>query len=78
MWKSAYNDSASNLEPGDRLGKVVVAVVGDVNDWAAYELEISKDGIANSPEYVATNGDKISEKAARELFPICRFLKWRS
>ncbi len=78
MWKSAYNTKPNELTEGDLLGTVVVAVVGAVGDWAAYEMEIMvHDGTAPDPEIVARNGEKISQQAAEQLFPVCRYLKWR-
>ncbi len=77
MWKSAYNTKPGDLQEGDKLGTVIVAVIGYVNDWAAYEIEIRPDGSMPDCEQVATNGEKISQQAAERLFPVCRHLKWR-
>lgn len=69
-----YTTRPSNLKPGDKLCYVVVAVVGDASDWAAYA------GLSDwSPERVANNGDKIDQEAAERLFPVCvnAGLQWR-
>jgi hypothetical protein len=70
-----FTTQPNELKAGDKLCYVVVAVVRDANDWAAYA------GLAGtSPEKVATNGGKIDRKAAEALFPVCinAGLKWRS
>ena len=51
------------LEPGNRLGFKVIAVIGHNNDWSAYR------GLSHwTDEQVASQGDKISGTAARQLF----------
>lgn len=68
-----YTTRPDTLKAGDKLCYVVVAVVGDCGDWAAYA------GLADwTPEQVADNGDKIDQQAAERLFPVCRNLKWRN
>jgi hypothetical protein len=47
-------------------GKPVVAVIGYIHDWAAYEQAYSDQ---TTPEYIASNGDKIGQDEARKLFP---------
>lgn len=69
-----YTTRPMNLKPGSKLCYVVVAVVGDVDDWAAYA------GLAgDTPEQVADGGEKIDKEAAEKLFPVCvnAGLKWR-
>jgi len=90
MWKSAYNTKPTDLKPGDQLGSVIVAVIGHAGDWAAYETEIPGENttcdflsgapIENFADYTAEQGEKISQKAAESLFPVCvnAGLKWRS
>jgi hypothetical protein len=70
----------------------VVAVKGYANDWSAYigfpSIFNIKDTSNNSyayyclevhdPDGVARNGDKISEREARELFPEFEDLYYRS
>jgi hypothetical protein len=77
MFKNPYSAQPTELEEGDKLGFVVVAVVGAVGDWAAYALPV-EGGEIPDPEYVATNGDKIDREAAERLFSACRNLRWRS
>ena len=52
----------------------VVAVIGHVNDWAAYEQAYPDQ---TTPDDIARNGDKISQDQARELFPDLKFYHWR-
>ena len=67
-----YTTKPNELEPGDQLGYVCVAVIGYAGDWAAYY------GLTEmTPEEVASNGDKMDEAAAKALFPVCRNLKYR-
>jgi hypothetical protein len=69
-----YTTKPRDLKPGDNLCYVVVATVGDVGDWAAYA------GLADwTPDQVATEGEKIDQKAAERLFPVCvnAGLRWR-
>lgn len=47
-------------------GKPVVAVIGWIHDWAAYE-QAYPDQI--TPEDIADYGDKIGQDDARALFP---------
>jgi hypothetical protein len=62
------------LEAHQRFGYKVVAVVGSTGkDWAAYCAPTTWPD-----DEVATNGDKISEEAAKQLFPtLARTLTWR-
>ena len=69
-----YNTRPMDLKSGDKLCYIVVAVVGDVGDWAAY------CGLPeNTPEEIASGGQKIDRVAAERLFPVCvnAGLKWR-
>ena len=51
------------LKSEDWLGYKVIAVIGYGHDWAAYK------GLVDwTDEEVATHGDKLSKKAAEELF----------
>ena len=86
MFKNPYSVKPNELQPGDRLAFVVVAVVGDVGDWSAYALPVTEEPSQYSgnsirdypnPEYVATNGDKIDSNAAKLLFTACYNLEWR-
>mgnify|MGYP003602937046 CR=1 FL=1 len=54
-------------------GASYVARINEYGDWAAYQ------GYPNwSLTKVATSGYRLSEKEARELFPICDHLQYRS
>lgn len=69
----------------------VVAVTGYAKDWSAYigfpHIDFIKDKSKNNYEYycsqvrnpygVASNGDKIEEKTARQLFPQFKKLNYR-
>jgi hypothetical protein len=55
-------------------GKPVVAVVGYNNDWAAYEQAYPDQ---TTPEYIASNGDKIGRDEANALFPELTHLRYR-
>jgi hypothetical protein len=57
-----------------RHGKPVVAVIGYAHDWAAYEQAYPDQ---TTPEYIASNGDKISRDEAMELFPELSSLRYR-
>lgn len=64
MWKNPVTTRPSEMEPEDKFGLKVVAVIGVGPDWAAYM------GFTDWPdEMVATNGDKITKEAAENLFP---------
>lgn len=52
--------------------KVVVAVMGAVEDWAAYEGPENKDN-----QWIMDHGDKLSEDEARDLFPAFTHLHYR-
>lgn len=64
-WVNKYTISPSDLQPGDASVVKIVAVNGVAGtDWAAYM------GWSDwTDEEVANTGDKISETAARDLFP---------
>jgi hypothetical protein len=47
-------------------GKRVVAVIGHIGDWAAYEQSYPDQTTAF---FIAQSGDKISSDEARTLFP---------
>ena len=67
--------SPTDLKPGDRLGYKVVAVIGEVHDWAAYA------GLTTwTDDEVARSGDKLSAQAAEKLFlaPVWAGLSYRS
>lgn len=51
-----------NYEGGVRR---IVAVEGNIQDWAAYEGLNTMD-----PEYIAAHGDKLIRERAVKLFPI--------
>ena len=64
----------TDLEPGDRLGFKVIAVIGGGGDWAAYR------GLTTwSDDEVASSGDKLSKEAAEALFyaPTAMRLRYR-
>ena len=68
-----YATRPGDLKPGDQLGYICVAVVGDAGDWSAYY------GLTDqTAEEVASNGDKMGRLAAEALFPVCRLLTWRN
>jgi hypothetical protein len=56
-------------------GRPVVAVIGYIHDWAAYEQAYPEQ---DTPEYIASNGDKIGKDEALELFPELASLRYRS
>ena len=72
VYKNHYTTRPSELQPDDRFAIKVVAVVGSNGDWTAYfgPTEWSDDA-------VAAGGDKIPQRAAENLFVVCRYLKWR-
>lgn len=47
-------------------GKPVVATIGWIHDFAVYEQAYPDQ---TTPEYIASNGDKIGQEDARALFP---------
>lgn len=56
----------SELKAGDKLCYIVVASIGQANDWAAYF------GLADwTPSRVAREGDKLDKEVAERLFPVC-------
>ena len=55
-------------------GKPVVAVIGWAHDWAAYEQAYPDQ---TTPEYIASNGDKIGREDALRLFPELHTLRYR-
>jgi hypothetical protein len=55
-------------------GKPVVAVIGWIHDWAAYEQAYPDQTL---PELIADRGDKISQEEARKLFPELENYKYR-
>ena len=64
----------NDLKPGDKLGYKIIAVIGNANDWAAYE------GLTDwSDDEVAKGGDKLSKDAAEALFyaPVAAGLEYR-
>jgi len=56
-------------------GKPVVAVIGRIHDWAAYEQAYQYQ---IEPEDIARFGDKISRDEAMALFPELSSLKYRA
>lgn len=53
----------NDLQPGDRLGYKVIAVIGQRGDWAAY------CGLTDwTDDEVAEGGDKLSQETAESLF----------
>lgn len=72
-YKNKYMIRPDELQPGDRMAIKIVAVIGWDNDWAAYY------SLTNwSDDEVAENGDKLSEREARPLFPVCKDLRYRN
>ncbi len=72
-YKNKYMIRPDELQPGDRMAIKIVAVIGWDNDWAAYY------SLTNwSDDEVAENGDKLSEREARPLFPVCKSLRYRN
>jgi hypothetical protein len=64
----------NELNPGDKLGFKVIAVIGYGGDWAAYYgLTCWTD------EEVAEGGDKLNKDAAEKMFyaPVAAGLKYR-
>ena len=56
---------AVDIHPGVGIGFKIVPVIGQDNDWAAYQ------GLLNwTDERVALDGDKLSQAQAEALFPI--------
>lgn len=70
------------IRPGTRIectekgphGGRVVASIGYVGDWAAYEQCYPDQ---TTVETIAKNGDKIGEDQARILFPELKEYSWR-
>lgn len=60
-------------KPGP-YGKPVVAVIGYINDWAAYEQAYPDQ---TTPELIAQSGDKVWREHALELFPELANLSYR-
>ena len=52
--------------------RVVVAVRGAIDDWAAYEGPNDED-----VQWVMDHGDKLDEDQARDLFPAFAHLRYR-
>ena len=61
-------------EPGPTWGHPVVAVIGYANDWAAYEQSYPEQ---DTDDLIARQGDKISERSARDLFLELKDLRYR-
>lgn len=60
-----YLVQGDEIEPGDRYGYKVVAIIHQGwNGWAAY-----RGPTTWSDEHVAANGDPVSQEAAEALFP---------
>ena len=64
-----------DLKAGDILGFKVIAVIGHVNDWAAY-----RGLTCYTDEEVIRFGDKLCKEEAEPLFYVCKAagLKYRS
>jgi hypothetical protein len=61
---NAYMVRGNEVQPGDRYGYKIVAVINEGwNGWAAY-----RGPTTWSDEKVAANGDAISKEAAEALF----------
>jgi hypothetical protein len=60
----AYSVNGGEVQPGDRYGYKIVAVVYSKNFWAAYKGLTDWDD-----ERVADEGDKILHEVAALLFP---------
>ena len=59
-----YVVSPYQVQPGDRYGYKIVAVIYPSNQWAAYM------GLTHwDDDYVANHGDKIIKDIAEKLFP---------
>jgi hypothetical protein len=56
-------------------GKPVVAVIGQIHDWTAYEQSYAWQ---ITPDAIAAQGDKISQNEARKLFPELSAYPFRS
>jgi len=56
---------------------IVVAVEGEVEDWAAYIGAVSGNNHAGEWREVARNGTKIDRRIAEILFPDFKHFKWR-
>ena len=56
-------------------GRRVVAVIGFIGDWSAYEQAYSEQ---TTIDMIARQGDIISENEARKLFPELKNYKWRN
>lgn len=77
MFKNPTTVRPNELEPGDNLCWVIVATVGENEDWSAYALPYDPRQAVPSPDRVAREGDKISQESAEKLFRVCRGLEWR-
>jgi hypothetical protein len=63
MTKNPVTVRPCELQPGDRLGFKIIALIGSAGDWAAYR------GLTDwSDEQVAAEGDKIPREVAEGLF----------
>lgn len=74
-WRNKVTTAPNDLYHKDAFSvKVVaVAVVGAVGDFTAYM------GPADwSDEEVAARGDRVPERVGRELFHVCRLLRYRT
>jgi hypothetical protein len=68
---------AGTIIPCNELGphgKPIVAVIGHINDWAAYE-QAYPDQVTY--DEIASNGDKIGRDEATTLFPELASLRYR-
>ncbi len=72
--RNPWQTRPCDLKPLDILPKKVVAVIGGIGDWAAYE------GPTDWPdEKIARQGDKLGANQAKAVFPSLAYsdLKYR-
>lgn len=71
-WLEPTSMTGAMLEPGVAFARLVVGVVGGVNDWSAYY------GPHDWPiEHIADYGSKLTRQGANNIFPTARDLNYR-
>ena len=56
---------------------IVVAVEGEVKDWAAYIGAVNGNNHFEEYPYVMNRGTKLPQRVAEILFPEFKCLRWR-
>lgn len=68
----AFKPDTQIAYPGEISGRIFVAVIGWVNDFAVYTAPQEW-----TVDHTASNGDKIGEDEARRLFPNMKGYSYR-